>query len=864
MNMSLRTLAMRSFAASKVRNLTAVLAIMLTAILFTTVTTIGKGTMDSLTLTQQIAKMSRSDGDFRYMTSEQFQKLEDAEFVRSYGLRMPVANLANIDRHNIEFGVLDNIQAELTFCSPSHGKAPEAVNEVVASDLALRELGVKPEVGAKVPVEFTLRGQAYTFEMAVSGWYEASNDQVSVMWAGTAFRDAHPDIFKYTFREDGEVAGTYWSDFTAAGPGGLQDKMNEWVYSVGGDPENWDADNFVAASVNTMTNPSVDPKTVWMGAVIVVLFILCGYLLIYNVFDIAVMQEIRRYGLYRTIGMSKKQVKMLINRQALWLSGMGIPLGLLIGFFVGKAALPIVMDTISNEYENLTVNVDPSPVIFLGAAVLTALTVFISTRKPIRAAANTPPIEAYRFVEKSAGKRRSGRRSSNAGLTRMAWSNLGRNKRRTAFIMLSLMLCVVLLNSVGIAAASLDIEKQVDYIIRTDFAVVNKDSTNLMKGFTRRDQGLSEQTVEDIARQPGVYGGSVVYKNTLDDMDVTYDIGAVIEETWTWEKSEGENILYGMSDKVNAPVGNDGRLLCNVYGMSEDSVSRMDIQEGETDTAKLYGQMLEGEGVLAGVQMDRYTTRIDEDFDITEIGDIITVYKDGNAVMELPVLAKAALNGDDEEIGTTLNGAHEVGGESVSLYLPYEIYRKIYDDPVVYKYSFDVEEERQADMTDFIENYMSTADTSINYVSAESARQHAEGMRAMVTFVGGLIGIIFGIIGVLNLSNTIITTIITRRHEFATMQSIGMTEKQLARMLTFEGIYYAAGACVGGLAAAVLLGFAVIRRLTGILWLFSFHFTLIPALITCIVLMTAAAFIPSAALHLFNRGSIVEKLRVAE
>lgn len=134
----------------------------------------------------------------------------------------------------------------------------------------------------------------------------------------------------------------------------------------------------------------------------------------------------------------------------------------------------------------------------------------------------------------------------------------------------------------------------------------------------------------------------------------------------------------------------------------------------------------------------------------------------------------------------------------------------------------------------------------------------------MVTFVGGLIGIIFGIIGVLNLSNTIITTIITRRHEFATMQSIGMTEKQLARMLTFEGIYYAAGACVGGLAAAVLLGFAVIRRLTGILWLFSFHFTLIPALITCIVLMTAAAFIPSAALHLFNRGSIVEKLRVAE
>ena len=197
-----------------------------------------------------------------------------------------------------------------------------------------------------------------------------------------------------------------------------------------------------------------------MGAVIGALFILCGYLLIYNVFDIAVMQEIRRYGLYRTIGMSRKQVKRLLNLQALWLTGIGIPLGLFIGFFVGKATLPMVMDAVSSEYENLTVNVTPSPVIFLGAAALTALTVFLSTRKPVRIAANTPPMEAYRFAETGGSKKRTRRRSLEARLTRMAWANLGRNKRRTAFIMLSLTLSIALLNSVGIAAASYDIEKQ--------------------------------------------------------------------------------------------------------------------------------------------------------------------------------------------------------------------------------------------------------------------------------------------------------------------------------------------------------------------------------------------------------------------
>ncbi|MCI8291867.1 MAG: hypothetical protein HFJ25_06490, partial [Clostridia bacterium] len=47
---------------------------------------------------------------------------------------------------------------------------------------------------------------------------------------------------------------------------------------------------------------------------------------------IAVMQDIRRFGLYRTIGMSRRQVRTLMNRQALWLSGIGIPLGMLGGF----------------------------------------------------------------------------------------------------------------------------------------------------------------------------------------------------------------------------------------------------------------------------------------------------------------------------------------------------------------------------------------------------------------------------------------------------------------------------------------------------------------------------------------------------
>ena len=58
-------------------------------------------------------------------------------------------------------------------------------------------------------------------------------------------------------------------------------------------------------------------------------------------------------------------------------------------------------------------------------------------------------------------------------------------------------------------------------------------------------------------------------------------------------------------------------------------------------------------------------------------------------------------------------GSIEVGGDSVSLFFPYEIYTKLYDEPVVYKYSFNVKEDKQADMVSFLEKYIGTEDPSV-------------------------------------------------------------------------------------------------------------------------------------------------------
>lgn len=864
----LRILTRRSFAAARVRNLIAVLAIALTGILFTSVTTIVAGTMQSISLTLQMQKGSKSDGEFRNMSAEQFAAMRESELIERAGMRMPVGFLENAKRHNVEFAVLDETQAELTFCMPGHGSVPRAADEIVASDRALQDLGVPAEVGAEVDIVFTAHGKTYEMPVRVSGFYEATNDQLSVMWAGEAFKDANPDIFRYTYDKDGEVCGSYFSDFVAVSTNGLEEKIKDLSRAIGGNPDDWKADNFLPAVVNRVTNPEPDVSMIVIGIIFVGMFIFCGYLLIYNVFDIAVMQEIRRYGLYRTIGMGKRHVKTLINRQALYLSLMGIPFGLFIGFFIGKAALPYIMNIVGSEYQRLSVNVTPSPFIFAGAAFLTALTVWISTRKPIKKAVGIPPMEAFRYVESGAGKKRERKSAFGASLSRLAWSNLGRNKRRSVFIVLSLMLCILLLNCAGIAADSVDIEKQTTWMIRTDFAVVNAVSMSNLEGFTGRRDALKEKTIQDIAAQPGVTGGTAVYKNTMEDTNVTYSfpyVETLSEDAHIAEAQSEEElpILYD-GEKLVFGIGEDKRPICNVYGMEEEALARMDLREGETDVHMLYQKMENGEGVLVGVPLNRNDMEFYEYYNITDVGETISVYKNGQLLKELPVLAKAGINGDDEEIGFTCKGPGRIGYDGLYLYLPADIYREIYDEPVIYKYSFNVAEENRADMTAYLEEYMKYEDGDIGYLSAQKARESAMAMRNMIRFVGGLVGIIFGFAGVLNLINTIITTILTRRREFATMQSIGMTGRQLMKMMVFESLYYAGGACILGITAAVISAFTLVKGLTEGFWFLTFCFTLLPAAVAAFILLLLAGIVPVAALKAFHNDSIVEQLRIAE
>ena len=130
--------------------------------------------------------------------------------------------------------------------------------------------------------------------------------------------------------------------------------------------------------------------------------------------------------------------------------------------------------------------------------------------------------------------------------------------------------------------------------------------------------------------------------------------------------------------------------------------------------------------------------------------------------------------------------------------------------------------------------------------------------------LGSMLCFIVGIVGVLNFLNAVLTGILARRREFAVLQAIGMTGRQLKAMLIWEGLYYTLGASLASLvlclATAPMLGMV----LGEVFWFFSYHFTVLPVLIVVPIFAALGAVLPLIAYRYAAKRPIVERLREAE
>lgn len=832
---AINNLSNKSFKASKTRNVISVIAIALTTILFTSLFTIGLGMVESFQ--QQTMRQAGSDAHiaFKYLTEEQYQKLSSHKLVKESGYRKIIADQVTSPeflKRRLEISYMDEAAMRGNFCTPTTGKAPAAADEIAMDTLSLDLLDVPHTVGSKLTLSYTMGQKEFTTDFVLSGFWESDTAiSVGTGLVSEEFTHVNSEALTYTYDKDYKYAGVINCNVMCDSSRNLQAKMEQIVLESGYTLLDDDAGtpplasdiscNINWAYIGSGGGADVGAIAAVIAALLLITF--TGYLIIFNVFQISILHDIRFYGLLKTIGTTGKQLKRIVTRQALLLSVIGIPVGLVAGFVTGKTVLPLMMAQ-ANSQINYKAVVSINPIIFIGASIFSLVTVFLSIRKPCKIAARVSPVEAMKYSGESSSLKKSKRSKDGGKVFKMAFANLSRNKKRTIVTVFSLSLSLVLLNTVFTVATGFDMDKYLARFVDTDFLVghANYFNANFFRG---ADDAASEAMIDAIEEQDGFLEGGRLYMSECSiDQPIT----------------EGTPI-----NKAS-----DGKPLLQLYGLEKLPLSRIDVFEGELD----YEKLATGKYMIEGVFVDD-DNNIDPDTSHYSIGDKVNINVDGKS-HEFEVLCKM-------KIGYYTNSSRYSQGKYF-MYLPGEVYKSIVKEPVVMSYAYNVKDGTDEQMEAFIKDYTENIEQTMFYESKLSHAKSFENLQSMIMTVGGILSGIMGLIGLLNFANSIITSIATRKREFATLQSIGMTKKQLIQMLRLEGLYYALMTVLVSLLVGAIFSAVVVGGIVGTLWMFSYHFTLTPILIVCPILLALGVLIPVAAYHSAGRQSIVERLREVE
>lgn len=148
-------------------------------------------------------------------------------------------------------------------------------------------------------------------------------------------------------------------------------------------------------------------------------------------------------------------------------------------------------------------------------------------------------------------------------------------------------------------------------------------------------------------------------------------------------------------------------------------------------------------------------------------------------------------------------------------------------DCIMY-YTFDTTQQANAGMEEFLADYTENVDSQLDYESKATYAEQFESTRSMFMLLGGVLSFIVGLVGVLNFFNAILTSITARRREFAVLQSIGMTRRQLKGMLIREGLLYTLGEVSVSLVLALAVGWLLSGALESLFWFFTYRLTVLP------------------------------------
>lgn len=751
-NSYIKLLAKRSYNSNKQRNLFVILALVLTTFMITSVFSLGFSYFETLNK-QQIRYMgTTADTAITNITKTQEEKLNSSGLISVIGINQRLGNIEMSENEDIKLGLTYIDQEEWEkhrepTVSNVVGSYPKEENEVMFPIWALHELGIdNPKVDMKIPLSYRISksNQVIKKDFILSGYF---ND--------------------YTTSRVGKRGSVYLSKVFADKTGLPFEDITSAMITFNGDESaehsleklKSEIDFTEEQSFQNVPSKQGDNFSIVIScAVIIFIIMISGYLLIYNILYISVSKDTRFYGQLKTIGFTKKQIKRIVRWQIIRLSMTGIPIGLLLGTVVSFFAVPFAMRMMSSGNVELGIKISFSPIIFFGSGIFALLTAIIGSMKPAKVAGKVSPITASRYIDNTTKTSKS-RRSHRIKLSRMAFRNIFRNPKSAVLTFGSLFLGLILfLISTGLLS-SLSPENFVNEWGESDYAL----------NYSIHEEGepITPQMLEEIKEMDGVKNIRVTYASSNIKIPVVYSEEVFGKYIRSLDGVSG----LDFSDPKNLKKYTDN-FFSGVYGIDESYVKELNDTLKNPIDLKAFKN---GEIVLLSNMSD------DNGNPIISPGESITIVgADDNYTL---TVANGFLDADFQ------SGRGIERGTAPNLYISQQALRKFFPSTKIFRVAFDIDEGIDYNQVDEkLQNIITSSEVNIRsrYDKYKEIEQYLFTSRVLATGIS----IVFLIIGVMNFINTMVVSVNTRKQEFATLESIGMTKKQIKTVLLYEGWYY--------------------------------------------------------------------------
>jgi putative ABC transport system permease protein len=836
-----RTLVVRDVRFHKIKYILLSCAAMLVAALYTFVFLMGSSVEDAYLLNYQYSYGSASHILYTGLTEKQADTLAGNSNIKSTVRLSTIGQLSApvIGHRSIKLAVTDRAYAQSVLSVPTTGKLPREKGEIALDEFTMDSLGIPHEVGSPVSIVWTdPEGEVHTTGFTLCGWW-ASPTNFSEACAWITKEEAKELLPDY----DAENAQNVTLGVKLYQPKKLEEQAEDILSQQG-----------VAGCVYTTNLAYQDARTEMAGRqarpyyMPAFLVVLCGYLMIYSIVHVAADREHLFFAELKSLGMTPRQIRRLLLEQGILVSLLGMIPGWVIGFLLHYFITGRIIIGMEENPALYFLSWQP----FAAALLCTTVTVLMAYLFPSFRLSSKTPAEILHDTSAKFPKRMR-KSEGRVTLSQLAFRTLGKNRWRTLLSVISLLLAVLLLNSVWIRYISVKEDLYLSAMFPWDYSLCDGSAYLSAQQYNEKNRGITEETVEELIKRPEVRSVSV-----LKSHEISLEASKKLQERITafYDQPYDETQTLRETQKAY-PEWLDGLARLEETGKYTGLVIGMDgvyldyLQEYSPFTSGSFDEaaFASGRFVLAGGAYHEGLSSPVEGEEVELMGQKFTVM---GSVMH------------DE---TYLQGTESLEAAFHIIYiLPMKAFDQLFPGQAYRQLAVNIDKGQQKEFEAYLDEYEQGLNRGVGITRRSEYQDNFRVARLNLVLPDLVIGLVLTGIALINFINMLLNKTVSRKGEFAVYESLGMTRTQLQKLLLLEGIFHAALMLVILIPLTTLFDRLLMPKVVEAAgsWSMVYTCSFLPLWFFTAALAVLAVTVPMICLRFITKGSLTERMRRGE